>query len=148
MLDQGPGCRSRQRFVCAAAERRCIQPRLGQHPCGYAHVAPGAAVGCAAERNFGRTEAEPLGCAGFDERQALDRLDRRSGEHGPMHLAHGERQPSIRTRDGDGATVPALDALPAQHLHKNRIGHPALQSAVPITSSNPQPMSIIPHGAR
>src|SRR5690606_14903711 len=86
-------------------------------------MAFGTAMGCASQRNFRITEAETIGCAGFDCGQALDRLDRRAWIDRPVDRTDSEHEPSVWPRDSKRAAMAAFNAVATQHLDEDRVRH-------------------------
>ena len=77
----------------------------------------------AGERDLRRAEAEAVGGARLDERDRLQRLDRRAGKDGRGHIADGRHDLAVRPHHGDGAGVHALDQRPARQLDEDGISH-------------------------
>ena len=70
-----------------------------------------------------RAEAEAIDGAAFEERQRLQRLDRRAGENGAGDVADAGHHLAVGAYDGDGAGVHALDESAARQLDQDRIAH-------------------------
>ena len=68
-------------------------------------------------------EAVSVGSAAFDQRQGLDRLDRRAREHRTVRVADLKKRFAGGVHYGDRATMLAFDDVSAQDFHENGIGH-------------------------
>ena len=73
-------------------------------------------VRCAAEREFGRREPEPIGRATFNHRDRLERLGGRSVEDHRIRIAQGSNEPSLDIDNGDHPLMHALDDAAARHF--------------------------------
>ena len=114
----GPG-----RPMGAAFQVALGQPRFLKHALRHQHMGRLAAMGGAGERDLARREAERIGRAGFDQRQRLERLDRRARIDRVLDMA-GRRQHVARGIDHrKGAAVPAFDRGAAGDFDKDRVGH-------------------------
>src|SRR5688572_27223973 len=69
------------------------------------------AVRSRAQGQLSCAEAETLEPAGLDERQRLQRLDRRAREEGLPRIAQKVRQPRVRIHHGDRCCVHGFDAV-------------------------------------
>ena len=105
----------------AAFERRGVEPGLGQHAGGGAHVLGLAVVRGAGERQLLGAEPEPVGGAAFHQRQRLQQLDRRARKHRPRDVAERDDARAVGVHHGDGAGMRRFDAAAAQDFDQDRI---------------------------
>ena len=82
-----------------------------------------AAVRGAGQRQFLQAEAVAVGGAAFDQRQRLQRLDRRARKDRPLDVAQRQHARAVGVDHRDRAGMPALDQRAAQDLDQNRITH-------------------------
>ena len=76
-----------------------------------------------ASANSCGAQAIAIGGAGFDQRQRLDRLHRRTRINRPLDVTEAQHRPAIGIDHGDGATMPAFHLRAAHHLDQNGITH-------------------------
>ncbi|MBP1961247.1 hypothetical protein J2Z65_000441 [Paenibacillus aceris] len=69
-----------------------MEPELAENASGSAHVLSFPIVGSAAQSNFGISEAEMISRAGFNYRQRLNELRRRTGEGKELRVACSVQQ--------------------------------------------------------
>ena len=121
--------------MCAAFEGRFVEPDRRQHRRGQSGVAALAGMRGAGQRQLAIAEAQRRRSTGFDQRQRLDELDRRTREHRLLDVADRPDDGAIGIENGNGAAVTALDDVTAQHFDQHRINdHPAPPTAASALS--------------
>lgn len=81
------------------------------------------AVRGAGERKFLVAQSVTIGRAPLQERQRLQRLDRRTRKYRRRYVADRKHRGSIGIGDGDGGAMGALQERPAYDFDKNRVSH-------------------------
>ena len=107
----------------AALKRALVVAGGSQHlrcQFGMRRFAP---VRRAGQRQLPVVEAERIGRTTFHQRQRLDRLHRRAWKDRLRYVADLDEQLARIIADRHRAAMRALDAVAAQHLDQNRIGH-------------------------
>ena len=117
------GGRVAERPVRAAFEHAFVASRLGEHRAGQRDMRLLARMRGAGERDLLVAEAEAVGGAALDQRQGLQRLDRRTRIDGPVDVAEGEHHPPVRVDHGARPAMGGFDPLAAQDFDDDRIGH-------------------------
>ncbi len=107
----------------AAFERALVAPRLGEHRLRQRDMLVLAGVGGAGERNLPVAQAQPVGGAALDERQGLERLDRRARIDRSLDVAEGERDCAIRIDDRARPAMGGFDPPATKDFDHNRVGH-------------------------
>ena len=67
-------------------------------------------------------EPERIGGPALDQRNGLQRLDRRAGEHWSLDLAERQHEAPLGVGNSDRAGMAALDEGPSHHLDEHGIG--------------------------
>lgn len=107
----------------AAFECRLVQAGLRQHGACQLDMWRLTGMRGAGQRQLPITEAVGIGSAALDQRQRLDRLDRRTREHRLCRVADLPDGLAVGVEDGNSAAMGALDESAAQDFDQNRICH-------------------------
>ena len=97
--------------------------RLGQHGAGDAHMLGLAVVRGTGQCDLLRGEAEAVGGAALDHREALEGLDRRARKHRRRDAAFGGHDVVLCIHHGKGAAMPALDDAAAHDFGDDGVDH-------------------------
>ena len=97
----------------AAGEIALVEPGLGQQASHRRDMHTIAAMGGAGDRKLLIAEPERIGRPALDQRNGLQRLDRRAREHRALDIAEREHEPAVRVGDRDRAGMAALDEGPS-----------------------------------
>jgi hypothetical protein len=105
-----------------AAFERSIEPAR-QHARGGGDMAGLARVRGAGERQLRRSEAIAVGGAAFDQRQRLQRLDRRARIDRALDVALRQHAATVGIDHRHRAAMPAFDQPAAQDFDQDGIAH-------------------------
>ena len=114
------------RRMHAAGERARVETGAREHAFDHGDVRRFAGVGSRCERQLVLAESEPVRGAGFDERQRLQGLDRRTGKHRARHLAQQQHRFPVGVDHGHAAAMLTLDPGTADDFDQHGIGHKLL----------------------
>jgi len=127
---QAPGLGLAHRRMRPAGEVIGAQSHACEPTADAAHVIRFAAVGGAGQGQLGVGDGEPLGGAGFDQRQRLQRLDRRTRIDRALDVPPGGDDSPVRADDGGCGAVAAFDGATPRDFDSGRIfgGHRQLSA--------------------
>ena len=106
-----------------------VEPELGQHGAGGRDMVRLATMGGTGERDLGRAEAEALGSTALDNRQALQRLDRRARIDRVLDVASRADHSATRPDNCVGAMMAAFDKTAPDHRGERCLGGPRAVAA-------------------
>ena len=92
------------------ASARLVEPGFGEHPRRERHMRGLAGMRGAGERKLLIAEAEAIRRPALDQRQRLDRLDRRARENRPLDVAEREHDAAVRVDHNPRAAMLRFDA--------------------------------------
>ena len=112
-----------QRPMRAAGENGNVRPRLGEHRARERHVGRLARMRGAAQRDRLPAQPKPIRGAALDQRQRLQRLDRRARKYRPGHVAEREDHTPVGVDDRPRPAMKRLDARAAGDFDDDGVVH-------------------------